>query len=313
MDSIAVTEVTTSTRLHVTYSFHLAESPVNDRFVVLHHGICHTRDQFLPLIEQLNRRGIHAAMISQQSEQAGFFRNCLGVQGYREGMAAAVREIGTRKPIGSYAFHSMGALIGEEMQQKHSGLQRPTVLMAPIPVDGALPITLRIMKRRPLAYLKAVAALDIHSLVDSPEEVRELFFDRRTPDDIIHKTTAQLKHAPFWIYCQLVLRPILLSTIRNDRLPKMLLYSDTDEVFHPEEYHKTRKQYPQLEEHRIKGGHDFFLQYADATAERIASFHQQYNLSLPAGQPPIPKPHIFGRPNVEQPVAGERKFDARGE
>src|SRR5690606_34487136 len=111
--------VPAGTRLSVTYSFHEAPHSVSDRAIVLHHGICHTRETFLPLIAQLNALGIHVAMIDQQSENSGFFRNFIGAKSYREGMAAAVRTIENDHPqirIGSYAVHSMGALIGEEMQ-----------------------------------------------------------------------------------------------------------------------------------------------------------------------------------------------------
>jgi pimeloyl-ACP methyl ester carboxylesterase len=249
---------------------------VSDTVMVLHHGICHTREQFLPLIEELNRLGLHAAMIDQQSENAGCRRNCIGANAYCEGMAAAVRRIekDTRKPVGGYVLHSMGALIGEEMQQKYPRLRRPTVLMAPIPVRGALPITLRILRRHPSSYLKAVLTLDIHSLAGTPERVRELFFDQRTPEEIVLRTAAQLKHAPFWIYCQLVLRWLVRPRIQNDRLAKMLLYSDTDEIFHPRQYARAQDDYPQLEQERVRGGHDFFIEHAKDAARLIAEFYQ---------------------------------------
>lgn len=304
--------VPTGSRLDVTYSYHEAPRPASDSVVVLHHGICHTRDQFLPLILQLNGRGIHAAVIDQQSENAGFFRNCIGVKQYREGMAAAVRRIEKDiMPVGSYAFHSMGALIGEEMQQQYPELRRPTVLMAPIPVDGALPITLRILRRHPLSYLKAVLTLDIHSLVKSPEQVRELFFDRLTPEPIVEQTTAQLKHTSFWIYCQLVLRWLVRPRIQNDGLPKMLLSSETDEIFHPHEYEKTRDRYPQLEQDRIKGGHDFFIEYAETTAERIANFHQPDKAKATVGTQ-LATPHFLRRPDGVKPVEGEKTLEVEG-
>jgi pimeloyl-ACP methyl ester carboxylesterase len=269
--------VPTQSRLGVAYTLHRAAEPKGDRLIVLHHGICHTREQFLPLIAQLNRLGIDAAMIDQQSEHAGRFRNCLGVKPYREGMAAAVKMMEAQEGrIGSYALHSMGALIGEEMQQQYPEFRRPTVLMAPIPVEGALPITLRILRRQPLSYLKAVATLNIHSLAKTPEQVRELFFDAETPEGIVQRTAAQLKHAPFWIYCQLVLRRIVRPKIQNDGSPKMLLYSKTDEIFHPGEYKTTPDRYPQLEQRLILGGHDFFIEHAEAAAERIAAFHAQH-------------------------------------
>jgi pimeloyl-ACP methyl ester carboxylesterase len=286
--------VPTSGRLGVTYSFHEALEPVSDRVVALHHGICHSRDQFLPLIMQLNGMGIHAAAIDQQSEGAGLFRNCIGLKQYREGMAAAVKRFESdHSPlrVGSYALHSMGALIGEEMQQRHRGLRRPTVLMAPVPVDGALPITLRILRRHPLSYLKAVLTLNIRSLARTPEQVRELFFDDRTHEPIVKDTAAQLKHASFWVYCQLVLRWMVRPRIHNDRLPKLLLVSATDEIFHPPEYEKTRDRYPQLELDWIDGGHDFFIQYADVTAQRIAAFHMRHEAEVIAE--PRAHPHFL--------------------
>ncbi len=85
--------VPTTSRLSVSYTFHGARHPTSDRAVVLHHGICHTREQFLPLVRQLNELGFHAAMIDQQSEHAGLFRNFIGAKQYCEGMAAAVRMI----------------------------------------------------------------------------------------------------------------------------------------------------------------------------------------------------------------------------
>jgi pimeloyl-ACP methyl ester carboxylesterase len=271
--------VLTEGPLAVTYTLFEAPHPVSDRAVALHHGICHTRVPFLPLIEQLNGYGIHAVMIEQQSENAGFFRNGIGLDQYRGGMTAAVRRIENVDgwPIGSYVLHSMGALIGEEMQQANENLLRPTVFLAPIPMAGAFPITLRIMRRRPRSYLKTVLALDIQSLMHTPEQVRELFFDARTPADIVEDTTAQLKHAPFWAYCQLVLRWLVRPRINDDQRPKMLLYSETDEIFRPEEYKKTISHYSRLEVHAFDGGHDFFIEYAEPAAKLIADFHLQHN------------------------------------
>ena len=297
------------TRLKVTYSIHKASNPKSELVIVLHHGICHTRDQFEQLIRQLNALGIHAAMIDQQSENAGFFRNAIGVNSYREGMACAVRKIEKELPIGSYVFHSMGALIGEEMQQAYPELRRPTVLMAPIPVNGALPITLRMARRHPLNYLKAVLTLDIHSLVKTPQQVRELFFDANTPESIIQKTTPQLKHAPFWIYCQLVLRPLVRKRIRNDGQPKLLFFSETDEVFHPREFEKTRRQYPQMNDARFdSGGHDFFIEYAAAAAEQIAEFHTRHTKP-----PPPPAPHFAHKPDAAKRTKNEGLLEVEEE
>lgn len=309
--SMAPISVSAGTRLEVTYSFHPARHPSRDEVLVLHHGICHTHEQFLPLIEQLNRLGFHAVMIDQQSEQAGFFRNAIGATQYVRGMTAAIHQVEqeTGRKIGGYVLHSMGALIGEEVQQKHVELQRPTVLLAPISINGAFPITLRILWKHPLSYLKAVFTLDILSLARTEEQVRELFFDKHTPNDIVDRTTPQLKHAPFWIYCQLVLRWLVRPWIADDKLPKLLLTSDSDEIFHPREYDKTLRCYSQLKHAVIPGGHDFFIQNAEQTATQVADFFlvsDEEARALPETEATsgrhVPPPHRPARPSTVKPA-----------
>jgi pimeloyl-ACP methyl ester carboxylesterase len=297
-------KVDTGSRLSVTYTLHRAPDPVSNGVIVLHHGICHTHEQYLPLIKRLNARGIHAAMIEQQSENAGFFRNCIGATTYRKGLAAAVSKLQADHPdlrISSYALHSMGALIGEELQQKHPELRRPTVLLAPIPIAGALPITWRILRKHPFSYLKAVLTLDIHSLANTSQEVRELFFDDSTAQTTVDETKAQLKHAPFLIYCQLVLRWLVRPWIRNNGEPKLLLFSKTDEIFKPGEYDRMRSRYRPLEEHGIGGGHDFFLEHAPEAAARIGAFLLRHGVvpELRADNTPsaIPRPHMLASPD----------------
>jgi pimeloyl-ACP methyl ester carboxylesterase len=265
------------TGLDVSYVFQAAAEPQSDRIVVLHHGICHAAEHFLGLMDQLNARGIHAAVISQQSGARGRWRNCIGIGKYVAGMKAAVEQIEreTGKLVGSYACHSMGALIAEETQRLYKDLRHPTVLMAPIPIPGALPVTLRIMGHQPLAYLRAVLTLDIHSLARTAAQVRELFFDINTPRSLVNATGKHLQHASFLMYIQLVLRRLMLSPVSNNNLPerKLLLYSKSDWIFHPYEYRRTRNIYRQLKLRKIAGGHDFFIENAARTADFIARFH----------------------------------------
>jgi pimeloyl-ACP methyl ester carboxylesterase len=278
------TVVRVNSPIRVTYTFYPASDKSSESVIVVHHGICHTREQFDKLIGQLCRLGFHVAMIEQQSEGAGLFRNCIGLSRYRMGMAAAVRQMldderngeGKKLRLVGYALHSMGALIGEEMQEMHPDLSRPTVLMAPIPIRGALPISIRIFKKYPFRYAKALATLSVHSLVDSEDEVRQWFFDDGAPPDIIEKTARELKHAPFWSYCQLTLRSLMRPRIEANEQPKLMLYSGTDEIFHWSEYENTR--YAEFNPTKIAGGHDFFIQSAQDAADSIAAFFKEHTL-----------------------------------
>jgi pimeloyl-ACP methyl ester carboxylesterase len=267
--------VETRTRLVTTCFIHRAACPADGQpLVVLHHGICHQHRHFLRLIAALNEQGLHVAMIDQQSKKA-CGRNGIGLGQYVEGMKAAVEQIEQRTglSVASYVLHSMGALIGEQLQQKNAALRRPTVLMAPIPLRGALPATLRIMFHRPLGYLWAVLTLNILSLAGKPKHVRRLFFDRYTPEPIVTATWSDLKHAPFFVYLQLATQFLRRNHVLHDGSPRLLLFSPTDYLFERWEYNPTVERYRgSLRIERIEGGHDFFIENADETARRIAEF-----------------------------------------
>ncbi|PQO40054.1 hypothetical protein [Blastopirellula marina] len=277
--------VETSSKLRVSYSLHLAAEPISPYVVVLHHGILHTRATFLDLILALNQLGIHAVMIEQQSQDAGFWRNCIGLGAYVDGMKDAILAIKTAlaardEPlqIGIYAVHSMGGEIWEETQQKYPELCRPTVLMAPIPLSGAWRCSLRIFLAHPLGFLKACVTQSVHSLAKTPEQVRELFFDKTADEEVVRRTAGQLTHSPFWAYLQLTFRCCLRPRITpHDNTKVLLLHSDTDFLFHPFEYEAARQRYgDRLEEQKMEGAHDFFIGNAAPAAAAICKFFVEF-------------------------------------
>lgn len=275
-DVEAVT-VSTDTRLEVTYRSFVPTNPKFNDLIVMHHGIFHSWLQFTNLIEKLNDAGIHVVTIDQQSEDAEH-RNFIGADQYQQGMAPTVRQIqeDLGKPVGIYLCHSMGAFIAEEMQLEHPDLRRPTAMMAPIPLSGAWPISLRLLFRHPLIYFKTVLTLTVQTLAREPWQVHELFFDETTEPETYEEVTKRLKHAPFWMYVQLILRLLIRPRIRHDGYSKLLLLSETDYIFRPKEYARTRERFREaLEEHYLPGGHDFFIEHADDTAAKVIEFYKR--------------------------------------
>jgi hypothetical protein len=120
--------------------------------------------------------------------------------------------------------------------------------------------------------LKCMLTLTTLELANSEAEVREVFFDRNTPPELVTRTTRELKHAPFWMFLQLTFRWALRPRIRNDGLPKLLLLSPTDEIFHVNEFKKTSERYPHMPRQEISGGHDFFIENAKPAAQEIVGF-----------------------------------------
>ena len=123
--------------------------------------------------------------------------------------------------------------------------------------------------------------------------MHELFFDEATLQHIVETTTGQLKHAPFWLYCELVLRWLMRPRIQNNGLPKMLLVSESDAIFHVDEYEKTKAKFPHLKQQLlIQGGHDFFIEHAKVVAQWITTFDEQHGAEPPTDLQQIPDPHF---------------------
>ncbi len=296
--------------LRVTYTIHRSLTPRSDELVVLHHGICHSAEHFDELIAALNQAGYHVAMIDQQIEAGGWLAsNWVRLGSCVAGMKLALESIeqDTSYRVGGFVLHSMGALIGETVQRDDPEWARPTVLLAPIPLGGALPVSLRLFFRYPLAYLRAVLTLNIRSLASTPARTRKIFFDVDTPDTLVERTCQLLKHASFRVYLQLVLRGILGPFIPNNDQRKLLITSPTDFIFRPSQYQGTLARYTPMDHVQSDGGHDFFMQYANETAERIASF-----LAKDASTSAVPPPHVSFE-QEQRPKTTSAKSEARAD
>lgn len=315
--SLQPVPVDAGTRLNVTYSFHESTCPVSDKVLVVHHGILHTREHFLPFIDELNALGFHVAMIDQQSEGA-FLRNWIGLGSYATGMATACRQIEKQqgKPIGGFIFHSMGAAIGEKMQgrSENQSLRLPMVLIAPIPVLGAGPIFMRLLFARPGDLLWAIVMQSVLSLAQMEQDVRKLFFDEEAPQELVQECLKHLKHSPFYAYLQLTFRFVRIFPLPHNGQKNMLVTSDSDYIFEPSEYPRTMKLYRAGEKHpaggkwlttaKMPGGHDLFMAHPHETADLIATFFRNtWNLSASSGT----------QFRVDQPHDAATKLSDRGE
>lgn len=285
--------------LHVYYTLCPADDPANKPWLAIHHGICHTRRHFPHLIKYLNQLGFNVAMIEQRIKGSCFARNIVTMKRHRQAMARAVEAVqaAISTDIKGYVCHSMGSQFCEEMQQENPTLRRPTVFMAPIPVDGAFPISLRIFLRHPIEYVWAIMRFSVLALVKAPPRTKEWFFDSQAPENIYRRASKALRHASFLAYFQLILRPIIGPQIADDGNPKLMLMCETDEIFHLRELDATKRRYPRMLVERFAvGGHDFFIQFAQQTADSVRAFFG----------PPIPLAKMEGadgvRPDPAHPM-----------
>ncbi len=266
-----IVPVETDTRLSASYMVHPSEQEGEKLFGAFVHGMSHTRNHALDLIDEVTPHGIDAVTTDIQSEKA-WFKNAISIKSYVRALSKTLHTIEeeTRRRIDFVCGHSMGGRMLQMAMDADPTLRRPTVLMAPVPLTSAWPATQRAIGRDWKKMATMALKRDVLHAMKTPDDVRTLFFDGETPDEIVLATMSELRHTSFRAYLSLG-NPSSLSTTDQKTL---LLRSDTDELFWDEKYETERALYgDNLTEIALpRGGHDFFIEFAKDTAKHIADF-----------------------------------------
>lgn len=260
-------------RLRVRLLRYPAANAKSDDYVVLHHGILHTAEHFDDLISELNDRRLNVAMIEQVPRDSARFPNTIGLGSFRDGMKKALEWMDDEKQeISCYVLHSMGARIGQMLMKKRTKLQHPTVLMAPVPRGGALPVVLRIVWRSPWLFFKSILCRSVKMLADAKGNTRLYFFDENADEAVVQKAKQQFVDSPYLSFCQLLIPCFPIADYPNRENAMMLLHSETDEIFHRSQYSNLESDRSDLKQRKMMGGHDFFIPHAKDAADAIAGF-----------------------------------------
>jgi pimeloyl-ACP methyl ester carboxylesterase len=164
--------------------------------------------------------------------------------------------------------HSMGGYVTQRwlIDNRPAG----AVLLAPVPVHGAGPATLRIAARHPATVAKVTATQDMAPLVRTEALVRELFLAPDTPDEVVRRCHQRIGNESYRAYLDLLglvrLRPARVTT------PVLVIGAEKDGIFTPPEVERTARAYGTAAV-ILPGGHDLMLDRSwQAVAERIEVF-----------------------------------------
>jgi hypothetical protein len=134
--------------------------------------------------------------------------------------------------------HSMGGLVVQQYLSQYRATAG--VLMAPVPSRGALGATMRVVRRHPLAFLKANATLSLWPLVEDPDRAISLLFgpnmDHRTA--LAHAT--RLENESYLAYLEMILDLPRTSCVQD---PVLVLGAQLDTLFSPSEIEATARAY----------------------------------------------------------------------
>jgi alpha-beta hydrolase superfamily lysophospholipase len=135
--------------------------------------------------------------------------------------------------------HSMGGLV---VQKYLETSQAPAaVLLASVPPAGVLRTTLDIMRRHPLAFLKANATLKLYPLVETPSLAREAFFPADMSDQEVQRYFTLIQNESYRAFLDMMV--FSLPHPRRVKTPMLVLGGEGDTIFTPAEVRATARAY----------------------------------------------------------------------
>ena len=152
--------------------------------------------------------------------------------------------------------HSMGGLVVQKYLERASA--KAAMLLAPVPIHGALGATLRTMRRIPWHFLKANLQLRLYPLIENEELARDAFFSPDIEPPQLKAYFARLQDESYLAFLDMVIfrlpRPKRINT------PILVLGAEDDAIFRPAEIQRTARAYGSEAQIFPNMAHDMMLE-----------------------------------------------------
>jgi len=167
--------------------------------------------------------------------------------------------------------HSLGGLVVQKYLERHAA--PGGVLMASVPPAGTVGYSLRMLRRHPLLFVRAMVTVSLLPVVATPARAREVLFTAETPQAIVDACHARLQDESFPGFLDTML--FSLPRPRRVSAPMLVVGADRDNVFTVNEVRRTARAY-RTQARIFPMGHDMMLdtgweQVADAVDEWIGA------------------------------------------
>lgn len=159
-----------------------------------------------------------------------------------------------KKPV--LIGHSMGGLVVQKYLEEQ--VVPAAVLLASVPVKGVIHTTLRILRRHPLAFLKANLTWSLYPIIGSAELAREAFFSADIPPEKLNKYFSLLQDESYLAFLDMML--LNLPKPKKVSTDLLIFGAERDSIFHPDEIEATAKAYNKRPEIFKGMAHDMMLE-----------------------------------------------------
>ncbi|PJZ58312.1 alpha/beta hydrolase [Leptospira barantonii] len=165
--------------------------------------------------------------------------------------------------------HSMGGLVVQKTLEKTNAPK--AVLLASVPPHGVFRITLELLVKFPIKFLKVLGTLSLLPIVEDKKIARELFFSKLLNEDKALGYASKMQNESFLAFLDMLL--FCLPSPKKVKTPILVLGGEKDRFFVPWEVKRTAKAY-QTEAEIFSGmGHNMML---DAGWEKVADRIETY-------------------------------------
>jgi pimeloyl-ACP methyl ester carboxylesterase len=185
------------------------------------------------------------------------------ISDYVEDLADAARQLPSPPVL---IGHSMGGFIIQKYLEGHDA--PGAVLLSSPPPVGLLGTTLRIARRRPLAFAKVNLTLSLLPLIATPQLAREAFFSDDLPDDQLRAYWKLMQDESYMAFLDMV--ALDLPKPAKRKTPLLVLGVGQDNMIKPGEIEATARAYNTQAEFIPDVAHNSMLELGwKAVAERI--------------------------------------------
>lgn len=151
--------------------------------------------------------------------------------------------------------HSMGGMVVQKYLERHQAPK--AVLLASGPPRGVIGITLRVLLRHPIRFLRANATWSLYPLVSTDELARELFFSDGLDDVTVTGYAARLQDESYLAFLDMLV--LDLPRPRRVDTEVLVIGGEKDAIFPPPEVQRTAKAYG-VQPVMFDGAHDLMLE-----------------------------------------------------
>lgn len=219
---------------------HIIQQPVKRTHktpLLFQHGAWHGAWCWQRWVDYFSSLGYEVHAISLPAHgKSSFSKKHINLYTFKDYVDTLAYQVETISPKPVVIGHSLGGAILQKYLENHQLFG--AVLLASVPSIGALPMTLRLLRRHPISTLAGLLKLNLYEWVKTPELAQDMFLNSSTEIDIVafHEQLVREMANPFPIFFP-------FAKVNTNKSPVLVISGEKDTIFTVDEENITAEKY----------------------------------------------------------------------